>query len=254
MKRTIVAAGLLALLIGAAAAQSPQRSHAGAPDGKAAPFEGEWAAFRPGGEDDTLIICPAPIAIHAIDDARVEYGTLSATPTPFDLAATDGRTTWTGPGEAAIAIWIEPDEFHMVPLADGEPVWGEVLVYHRCPVLPRESYAGAPDGLAAPFEGHWSMESPSTTANRPNDVLASCDAPATIRPAGEKAILFVNPEGEESTIGVSIHDGHTDWALSDTPYPWDIVWVDPDRFHGHMIGIDLTTEWRQAFVFIRCPG
>lgn len=252
MKRTIVAAVILILATAISAAQAPEQSYAGATDGVAAPFVGEWAAFRPSGEANTIITCAAPIAITALGDTRVDYGTFSSTGTPFDLAAAEGRTTWTGSGESAIAIWIEPDEFHMVPVVRGEPDWPEVLVYHRCPVMPRESYAGAPNGLAAPFAGRWSLAMPSTTGNTPDELLAGCDGPVIIAADDETALTFTNPEGDASTAHISPHDGHSDWAIADGPDPWEVVWIGPDRFHAHILGIDGATDWRQPFILTRC--
>jgi len=34
--------------------------------------------------------------------------------------------------------------------------------------------------------------------------------------------------------------------------PWEVVWIDPNHFRVHTIGIDRVTEWRLPSIYVRC--
>ncbi len=235
-------------------AEVPQTSHPGAVDGDPARFAGEWSAFRPGGEDETLIICSAPLILSDLGDGRLSYRLLYGRRADYTVTAADGRTLWSDPLDGdQVAVWIDADEFHLHPVSpSGKPDWAAPLVHHRCPVLARESHAGAQDGMAAPFAGEWAISVPSPTGDPPDQTLLGCENPIRLSVAADAVVRL--DDTPPTDVPLTVHDGHTDWIVPDAPAPWEVVWVDADRFHVFMIGLDSTTDWRSPLIYRRCPG
>lgn len=258
MSRLLAVAFLAAVLLPAPAmAQDdpPRTSYAGAPDGEAAAFVGEWSAFRPGGERTTLLRCSSPVTL-SVTEGGLQYQIPAGALLTYALSAEDGRTRWAHAGpDSQVVVWVGPDTFNMHPLtASGEPDWLDTLVHHRCPPLPRQSHAGAPDGMAAPFAGDWALYFPSPTGSTPDELLASCDVPVRIDATSDTTIHHDDPEAQPVDVRLEVHDGHTDWIMPDTPYPWEVVWIDENRFHAHLISFDGTTDWRSPMIYARCAA
>lgn len=232
----------------------PHTSYAGAPDGQVKAFAGEWSAFRPGGEDRTLVTCGTPVTLTPSAGGNLEYELFEGTPLDFAMEAGSGVTLWDNPEQGErVSIWVDKNQFHLHTVTEaGEPDWSDTMVYYRCPDNPRQSYDGAIDGDAGPFIGTWSLAYRHHTGNHPHEVLASCDTPIRIDGLEQNYILHDDPEGTSGNVTLSVHDGHTDWRFDHLDYPWEVVWITPNRFHAYLIGVFGDTNWRLPFIYERC--
>ncbi len=258
MNLIILRSGIICLCVASTPALSqdviPQSSYAGAPDGQVEAFAGEWSAFRPGGEDRTLVVCGAPVTLTPASAGELEYKLYSGLPLDFEITSEDGRTIWTNPDEGnQVSVWVSKNQFHLHSLTEnGVPNWSDIMVYYRCPDNPQQSYDGAIDGDAEPFIGTWSLAYRHHTGNHPHEILASCDVPIRIEGLEQNYILHDDPEGTSGNVTLSVHEGHTDWQFDHIDYPWEVVWITPNRFHAYLIGVFGDTNWRLPFIYERC--
>jgi hypothetical protein len=243
---------LLALAVGPIAAQDlPTTSVAGAEDGVASRFTGAWSAIRPT-SDSTMLTCMVPTMIRSEAEGSVIYTDIGGRDCGFTVTDAGGQTIWTG-AETQTSVWTGPDAFILYPyLRDGSLDLERGVLYERCEIWPRESYAGAAAGAVEPFVGNWSEALPAERgAGRPIEVQSSCDTPTTFAVAGEQAIVQTLPGQQPVTLQVAVRDGRT--IFPNEGYTQTVIWVSPDRWHAHGLNIDGGTDWNLPVIFIRCP-
>jgi len=248
---------LVPLLLAAGAAPAPDlpvTSYAGAPDGVASALNGNWAFFRPGGEDNTLGTCAAPATLSDLGNGVVRHQLPGREPLDYAFSIENGLSVLAAEGEPSFTVvWIAGDEFALYPAAENGAIdQAEAAIFHRCPDWPRASYTGARDGWSDPFAGNWSLETPSPTANHPNTVLVACTDPARIRTDGIARLGYQMPGEELRAIILGTSEGRTRWiwpAFSDT---WEIVWIDENTFTANLQGMFGTTEWSNPYIYRRC--
>ncbi|SFZ82729.1 hypothetical protein SAMN02983003_1243 [Devosia enhydra] len=115
----------------------PRQGYEGAPNGLAAPFAGQWGMKFPEPEGTIvsaiIVSCDDPIRIEAVDDTHISYGSPGREPALFEVFAFEGRTTWAPPtAETYIAVWLDPDSFHLHRTEMGRADWADPRLYFRC--------------------------------------------------------------------------------------------------------------------------
>ena len=126
-----------ALAGGVAAQDFPRQGYEGAPNGLAAPFAGQWGMKFPEPEGTivsaTIVACENPIEITALDETHIAYASPGREPFPFEVLAFEDRTTWyTDTAETYIAVWLDPDNFHLHTTQMGRANWTDPRLYFRC--------------------------------------------------------------------------------------------------------------------------
>lgn len=129
---------VVSALAGSATAEDfPRQGYEGAPNGLAAPFAGQWGMKFPEPEGTivsaTIVACKNPIDITSIDETHIAYASPGREPFPFEVFAFEGRTTWyTDTAETYIAVWLDPDRFHLHTTEMGRANWADPRLYFRC--------------------------------------------------------------------------------------------------------------------------
>jgi len=133
------AAALLLVSVTAATAQLfPRSGYDGAPNGQVAPFVGRWGMKFPEPEGTivsaVIVGCETPIAIEAVDDTNIRYVSPNGPPSEFEVFEFEGRTTWYPAGAPTfIAVWLDPDRFHLHTTDMGRADWDNPRLMYRCP-------------------------------------------------------------------------------------------------------------------------
>lgn len=256
--RPIAAAALvLAAIVAPALGQAdlPTHSYAGAHDGEAAPFDGNWSIMRPDGDPTAATdSCAMPAEISANGSAAIRYRSSTGATFDFALSAEYGVTSWAGELER-IAVWRDDDSFMLYPrLAEGGPDLDAPQLYERCPVWPRQSYAGAEPGALEPFLGRWQEAVPPARGAEPLEVVGDCDDPTTFEAAGANALRRIVAGEPERSMRVQARGEET---IVPNPIagfaPSIVVWVSPDRWHFHGLHLWGNTDWTTPVIYIRCP-
>ncbi|HEY8574729.1 MAG TPA: hypothetical protein VIL88_00145 [Devosia sp.] len=115
---------------------------------------------------------------------------------------------------------------------------------------PRKGIADVPNGVAAPFVGHWSMEQDG----RPATVYATCKLPVRIRAADDTHIFYEGPKDREAEAATQLvaRDGRTHWEPIAGGPRYFTVWVHPDRFHLYEAEVEAEIDWGEPYAFTRC--
>lgn len=116
--------------------------------------------------------------------------------------------------------------------------------------FPRQSYDGAPNGLAAPFVGLWGMKYPEPEGTIVSAVIVPCSDPIRIEAAGETQIDYISPGREPVRFEVFEFEGRTTW-FPDVASTSISVWLTPDSFHLHPTDMG-RADWNDPRLFYRC--
>ena len=120
--------------------------------------------------------------------------------------------------------------------------------------FPRRSYEGAPNGLAAPFAGSWSLGFPQPEGTIVAETIIGCDDPVRIDAVAETALSFRTPAMDAPLASeLSEFEGRTTWFPAENSQTVIAVWRTPDRFHFYVTNMG-KADWENPQLLRRCPA
>jgi hypothetical protein len=120
--------------------------------------------------------------------------------------------------------------------------------------FPRSGYDGAPNGLASPFAGNWSLGFPETEGTIVAATIIDCASPVTIEATGEAAIAFKSPAMAAAVpYELNEFEGRTSWIPSDNSQTVVTVWLTPDSFHFYPTTMG-KVDWDNPNLLNRCAA
>lgn len=118
--------------------------------------------------------------------------------------------------------------------------------------FPRASYEGAPNGLATPFAGEWSMAYAADENTIVAQTLHTCDAPIVITASADDQMAYHSPGHEPVAFETFAFEGRTTW-YPESQQTSIAVWLDPDRFLLYSVSPMGKADWEAPFELVRCP-
>ena len=120
--------------------------------------------------------------------------------------------------------------------------------------FPRQSYEGAPNGVAAPFVGSWSLGFPQPEGTIVAETIIGCDEPVRIEATGDYGVAFTTPAmGAPIAYELSEFEGRTTWFPADASPTVIAVWLTPDSFHYYVTNMG-KADWENPQLMQRCPA
>ncbi|WP_417309597.1 hypothetical protein [Devosia sp.] len=119
--------------------------------------------------------------------------------------------------------------------------------------FPRESYAEAQNGVAAPFVGHWMLRYPEPEGTIVSAILVDCDDPVVIEAVDDTTIAYRSPAMDAPVqFALSAFAGRTSW-FPEAGNSSIAVWLTPDRFHIYRTDIGKAV-WDDPRLMERCEA
>ena len=120
--------------------------------------------------------------------------------------------------------------------------------------FPRQGYQGAPNGMAAPFVGNWSLGYPEPEGTIVAETIIGCDDPVRIEAVGETVLGFKTPAMPMTAdYELSEFEGRTTWFPADASPTVIAVWLTPDSFHFYVTNMG-KADWENPQLLRRCPA
>jgi hypothetical protein len=120
--------------------------------------------------------------------------------------------------------------------------------------FPRSGYDGAPNGLAAPLAGTWSLGFPEPEGTVVSTTTIDCADPVLIEETGNASIAFKTP-GMTSPVAfeLDVFEGRTSWIPADNTQTIVVVWLTEDSFHFYATDMG-RVDWANPSLLKRCPA
>jgi len=120
--------------------------------------------------------------------------------------------------------------------------------------FPRAGYEGAPNGLAAPFAGDWSLGFPEPEGTIVSATTIDCLDPVRIVATGEGTIDFKTP-GMPTPVPfeLGVFEGRTTWLPADNSQTVVAVWLTHDSFHFYITNMG-RVDWANPRLLKRCDA
>ncbi len=120
--------------------------------------------------------------------------------------------------------------------------------------FPRAGYEGAPNGLAAPFVGEWSLGFPEPEGTIVSTTTIDCADPVRIAETGESTITFKTP-GMSVPVPFELgeFEGRTTWLPADNSQTVVTVWLTEDSFHFYVTNMG-KVDWTNPSLLKRCDA
>ncbi len=120
--------------------------------------------------------------------------------------------------------------------------------------FPRAGYEGAPNGLAAPFAGNWSLGFPEPEGTIVATTTIDCSEPVRIAEAGDASITFKTPGmPAPAPYELGEFEGRTTWFPADNTQTVVTVWLNVDSFHFYATNMG-KVDWSNPSLLKRCPA
>jgi hypothetical protein len=120
--------------------------------------------------------------------------------------------------------------------------------------FPRAGYEGAPNGLAAPFTGNWSMGFPEAEGTIVSTTTIDCSDPVRIAATGESTIDFRTPAMPTPVpFELGAFEGRTTWLPADNSQTVVAVWLTQDSFHFYITSMG-RVDWANPRLLKRCDA
>jgi hypothetical protein len=120
--------------------------------------------------------------------------------------------------------------------------------------FPRSGYEGAPNGLAAPFAGNWSLGFPEPEGTILSTTTVDCSGPVRIERAGDASITFKTPGmPAPAPYALGEFEGRTTWFPADNSQSVVTVWLTEDSFHFYATNVG-KVDWASPSLFKRCAA
>jgi hypothetical protein len=118
--------------------------------------------------------------------------------------------------------------------------------------FPRAGYEGAPNGLAAPFAGNWSLGFPEPEGTIVSTTTIDCVEPVRIERTGNASIAFKTP-GMPTPVPFELDEfeGRTTWFPADNSQTVVTVWLTDDSFHFYTTSMG-RVDWTNPSLMKRC--
>lgn len=118
--------------------------------------------------------------------------------------------------------------------------------------FPRAGYEGAPNGLAAPFAGNWSLGFPEPEGTIISTTTIDCSDPVRIEGAGDASITFKTPGmPAPAPYELGEFEGRTTWFPADNSQSVVAVWLTEDSFHFYATNMG-KVDWSNPSLMKRC--
>ncbi|WP_439815578.1 hypothetical protein [Zavarzinia sp. CC-PAN008] len=117
--------------------------------------------------------------------------------------------------------------------------------------FPRQGVEGIPNGIAAPFVGHWSVGFPEGDGMINGQPVADCAKPVVLREGDGGSLVYESPKGGSTRFELNAFAGRTSW-IPQGGESMLAVWTTPDEFYSYTVALTGSARWNDPRVFRRC--